>query len=500
MWRTGLEAVPVGPMGHKLTNWAIARHNFIVDQSQCDEMNEKDLEVLQVQENQVRQLLAQAGEVGALNEVLQQALSELHQRKGQLKTLSQADAQAIEQHNWTPQEGHLPEEFDIIVGQGAGRKRFVSLGADQWANIPLDSTEEFLANLRREVMGDETAPSQEQRDDEGDHEAALMHAIHCLLEAFSSHLSRFAMGVGEDRETPHWSVSQEPLAEHHGRPTTHEFVGVIASGNVTPSQFMDDAFLDLMAKRCDADKRDIRLVGALQMSEAVRLIYSPQAMRDLSWCVGKRLADGHDPLDFKDPTFQEARRGLGLSASEYFQDQDAHTLLLFSITRFPSEHQDLFGTAATQEQEDMGLDEEWVEQITHWTEANSMPGTYVLPPVPPLEAVARLGAVHVATMGQGDELAIAAGLAREGALDMFESIEVVGFNDDNVPMCRTQLPAWMFGLLEEALSSELHELFHVHLEVLPPDHGLDLNRIPDINDDENDDPAPAPIPAKRTLH
>lgn len=499
MWRTGLEAVPVGPMGHKLTDWAIARHNFIVAQSQHDEMTEEDLEVLQAQENQVRHLLAQAGEVGALNEVLQQALTELHQRKGQLQTLSQADAQAIEQHNWTPQEGHLPEEFDIIVGRGPGRKRFVSLGQDQWANIPLESTAEFLDELRKKVLGDE-ATQQLQSDEEGDYEAALMHAIHCLLEAFSSHLSRFAMGVGEQKETPHWSVSQEPLGEHHGRPTTHEFVGVIASGNVTPSQFMDDVFLDLMAQRCDADKRDIRLVGALQMSEAVRLIYSPQAMRDLSWCVGKRLADGLDPLDFRDPTFQEARRGLGLSASEHFQDQDDHTLLLFSVTRFPSEHQELFGTAATQEQEDIGLDEEWIERISHWTESNGMVGTYVLPPVAPLEAVARLGAVHVAAMGQGEELAIAAGLGREGALDLFEPIDVVGFDDDNVPMCRTQLPAWMFGLLEEALSSELHELFHVRLEVLPHDHGLDLNRIPDINDNDDPDLAPAPIPAKRTLH
>lgn len=497
MWRTRLEAVRVGPIGRELADWVIARHNFIVEQSPNEEIDEAGIERLHDQEQKARHLLAKAGENGALDEILQQALFELHQRKTELRTMSPAAAQAIEQSAWSPMEGFLPDEFDMIVGKSDKRRRYVGLGDGKWAQIPLDMSEESVDKLRQETSAGET----HSQAPEGDHEAALMHAMHCLFEAFASHLGRFAMGVGPNKETPHWSVSQEVLGEHHGRPATHELVGLVASGNVSPAQFLDDEFLNLLANRCDADKRDVRLVGALQLPSALQMIQAPQAMRDLSWCVGKRMAEGKDPLDFKDPDMAAARRAMGLAMPEHFRDREDHTLLIFSVVRYPSEHQALFGTSDDHDSEQMGMDETWIEQISAWADTHGMEGTYVMPPTTPLEAVARLGAVHVASIGQEGEMTTAAGLGQDGAVDWMAPIDVVGFDEDNIPIARTQLPAWMFGLIEEALGDQLHELFQVRLDVLPSDHGLDLDLISDIREGrEAQDPTPAPPTSKRTLH
>ena len=496
MFRMETKSFSTRLMGSALAKWVIARHNLINNQPQDSAFDEAAIQKIEAQEAELRKILIESGEAGALNEVMNEAIAELHRNADQLHTLSDEELRSMENVHWSPNEEGLPEVYDITVGSGSNRQRYVSLNKDQWAKIPLESTEEFIAKLRQKIA-EKTAGTAESNGESS--QTALLQAIYCLYEGVLTHLGRFVMGIGTNHETPHWSVSNTPLVHAEGKATTHELVGIVASGDVIAAKFLDKQFSRIMAQHCDAEEQNVRLVGTIELPNAINLVRNTQAIRDLSWAVGKRLSEGQVPMEFHDKIIFETRHHLGIQDAEGQDTEENHTLLVFSVVRNPTEQRALFGV--TMDNPESAQDQAWIESITEWSNRIGMPNTYVLPPAPLLESIGRLGAAHVAALGQEDTIKTAAGLEKPGALGFMEPIDVIGFNQENIPIARTQLPAWLFGLLEESLAKELDELFNIDLEVLPPSHGLDLNDIPSIDEDTTHQATqPRFSSSKHTLH
>lgn len=484
----------------QMVQWTVARHNFIVDNKSGSMDPESLLAELMRQKDQIREILFEAGENGELNDVLGRALGELNTLKDELHVIDEEQARILDAETWTPDDGVLPEPFDITLGEGENKKRYVSLGEGLWTNVPLDLTQQHLQQLRDRVKerakqegGEEeaTAPSMDQGE-------ALSHAQRCLLEAAGLHLTRFAMATAQEER------DSSPLNRiaHDKKPVSHELMGIVVSGNTEVAAFSSPNFMKMIGQYLEVDPAGIRFVGATQLRNAFPLIISSQGMFDLSKTIAGRLENGLDAIGDNDPRIQEHRQQLGLSSAEMFEDVEDYSLLVYSVVRQDMETHGMWvrgGVDLIQEQNDDDH-ASWVMLAEAWLDRHHVMGTYILPPCHVFEAVCRLAASFLAGIGQGQSSTVAA-LGQEGSINAQDLIDVVAFDDNDIPQARSQVPAWTFGLTENSVGQQLDELFSIELTVLPSEHGLDLEEIPLVNSIEEDTLALMEEHiAKRTLH
>lgn len=490
----------VSKLVHDLTSWAIDRHNFVASQSPTNLDAETVLPQLLELRHRVREILGQACKLGILNEVLSMSLSQLESRRNQLKVLTEEQTAAIDAETWTPDSGFLPEPFDLTLGQGQSKKRYVSLGGGKWASIPLDMSDEQIQQLRDKVREDYPENDGSMTSGVGQDEA-YQHAQYRLLEAVHLHLSRFAMRMSDDEETSHWVLGNQPPLSPDGSPMTHELVGVVVAGNTEMAALCTSSFSEMVAKYAGADPRHTQVIGVTQLSRALLLLASPQALADLSTFFADRLAQGQDTVDRNDLRFQQLRDNLGLLAPEAFEDIEDVSLVVFSIVRRQSELQALWSQGGVDLSEEADDDdrEAWVDMATKWMERHNMYTTYILPPAPMIEAICQLGASHLSALGQGIAAGVVA-LGLEHEVEANSLIDVVAFDNNEVSITRGKVPAWVFGLLEHGVSQQARKLFDLGVYTLSSDHNLDLDAIPSFHSSKEKSLVTVEPNAKRTLH
>ena len=487
----------------QLAKWTVARHNFIVSNSTSDMEPEKLLPELMEQKKEIRKILFEAGEGGYLNDVLNRTIIELNARKDQIHVLSEEQARALDADSWTPDIGILPEPFDLTLGEGESRRRYVSLGSGLWTKVPLDLTDRHLEQLRERVK--ENSEQDEEQEEvsisEEDTGEAFSHAQRCLFESMNLHLTRFAMTTSPEEAR---EISSSPLNRptHDLTPVSHELVGIVVSGNTEVVAFSSPSFIKMLGQYMDVDPQTTKFVGATQLRNSFPLVSSPQGLLNLSKLMASRLEKGLPTVDEKDPSFQEYRNRLGLSSAEMFEDVEDYSLLVFSVIRRDPDTHSVWvrGGVDLAEEQDDEAHASWVMLAEAWLDRHQIMGTYILPPSHIFEAVCRLGASFLAGIGQGQSSVVAA-LGQEEKINAEAMIDVVAFDDSDIPQARSQVPAWIFGLLENSIAQQLEDLFSIDLTILPSDHGLDLDEIPLVNSIEEDTIAlMQEHSTKRTLH
>lgn len=491
----------VSKLANELAEWVIEKHNFFIRSSNQDFGEERLLEQLLEQRQKVRTILGKAGKAGILNSILPASLGILSARRDQLEDLTEEQTAALDADIWSPEMGVLPEPFDLILGQGKNRKRYISLGGGKWAKIPVEMSVEDVQALRDKVQQENPDDEEMEQVEVSDNEA-FSHAQFCLFEALHYHLNRVALRMTHEEENRDWILGGEIPASPDNSPVCHELMGVVVAGNTEMTAFSSPSFAKLVAEHMNADPAMTKLVGAVQLTSSFGLLSNVQGLWNFSDYAASRLATDREIINPNDLEFLQLREDLGLVAPEAFDDIEDVSLLVFSVVRRETGLQALWEQGGvdltdTPDDENHAM---WVHAVTGWMEQHQIMNTYVMPPDVLVNSICQLGAAHLSILGNGTT-SLAAAIGMDNPVPSNALIEVVVFDKSEEPMLRGKAPAWMFGLMEYGVAQQAHELFGLDVDILPSDVELDLDSLPQAHPSEEETiEILSQRSTKRTLH
>ena len=468
------KVINISELGRKYAKLVIEKHNYIVDTSDSEEITEDNISRLAKIESEFSAFFAKTSNLGVLTEAYVEAFNYIRNNIKDLKVLNDGNPD----FDWTPNDGVLPQHYDIFVGEGEDRKRFISIADGVWAEVPVKSTSKKIEKIRKHAIENfvpeeiKNAPKVPKFEDSV---SAFKHAIYCLFEAQDDHLNRFAYGIGEQNFSPFWGISPAPFPAPKEKPTTHELISVVVSGSFDVDDFENQDFRKILAKKCGVNYKDIFLVGHLQMRDALPWLNNPQKVSDLNLMIAKRIADGNTPVDHNDEDYKnELQNTLKISISDPRDDDEDSSLLIFSVIRHPNKDSDLF---LMSENYNAYPDQEWVDAITEWVDKKDDMTVMVFPPTNIMMGIARLCTICMVAPGLGNAESVVVLNLKKQAHNLEDPLDFLILDEIGIPIVRSNIPAWVLGLLEEAIVEEMENMYGLDISIVSSNN-FDLNSIP----------------------